>query len=138
MKRQLKYSAVFLFLMLTIGQLVAQSPGSTGSKTGSTGSKTTKAKPAPKKAAPTVEGKAIKVTLKSLAEADISIFAGKKEDLKTGQLKNFGGLSTNTLYIKENDVVCIMKDKKPVSCADVKPGTTALEVNSSGNVITKK
>jgi hypothetical protein len=91
-----------------------------------------------KKAPPTVEGKAITVTLKNLAEADISIFAGKREDLKTGQLKNFGGLSKNTLYIKENDVVCIMKDKKPVSCADVKPGTTALEVNSSANVITRK
>jgi hypothetical protein len=125
MKPKLKYCAGVFIALFLFTNIQAQTT-------------TTKSKTSTKKAAPTVEGKAVTIPIKNLAEADISIFAGKKEDLKTGQLKNFGGLSKNTLYVKVNDVVCIIKDKKPVSCADIKTGTTALEVNSSGNVITKK
>ena len=112
----------------------AQTSGTKSTKAKTT-TKTT-AKPAPK---PTVEGKAVTIPIKSNAEANVSIFAGKREDLKKPSLKILGGLSKNTLYIKENDVVCIISaEGKAVSCVDIKPGTTSLEVNSSGNVITKK
>ena len=86
----------------------------------------------------TVEGKPVTLSLKNNSEANVSIFAGKREDLKKPQLKNYGGLSKNTIYIKENDVVCIISAGKPLSCVDIKPGTTALEINSSGTVISKK
>ena len=86
----------------------------------------------------TVEGRAVTLPLKNNCEANVSVFAGKREDLKNPQLKNYGGLSKNTVFIKENDVVCIMKSSKPLSCVDIKPGITALEINSSGTVISKK
>jgi hypothetical protein len=128
-----KYIAFVLLFAMAFSGANAQT-----SNTKSTKSKTA-AKPAPKPAAPTVEGKAVSIPIKSNAEANVSIFAGKREDLKKPQLKTLGGLSKNTLYIKENDVVCIISAAgKPISCVDIKPGTTSLEVNSSGNVITKK
>ena len=86
----------------------------------------------------TVEGKAVTLSLKNNCEANVSVFAGKREDLKNPQLKNYGGLSKNTVFIKENDVVCIIKGGKPLSCADIKPGTASLAINSSGTVISKK
>ena len=125
--RRFKYIIAIIFFALIFSGAIAQSTASKPPKTSSG-----------KKAVPAKEGKEINVSLKNNAEADVSIFAGKKEDLKKPAVKTFGGLSKNTLYIRENDVVCIMKDKKPVSCVDAKPGTTSVEVNSSGNVITKK
>ena len=92
-----------------------------------------------KKTAPPLSRKDITITLINSDEHSVSIFAGAKADLKTPKLKIAGGLSTNTLYVKENDVVCIMDDShKPTGCIDVPPGTKSVQINSSGNGLTRK
>jgi len=92
-----------------------------------------------KKASPTVPGKEVTVTLKNLSEGTIAIFAGPKEELKnTLNKKTVGGLSKNTLYVRVNEVVCILDGEKTVSCAVVKESTTLLAINSSGKGITAK
>ncbi len=92
-----------------------------------------------KKASPTVPGKEVTVILKNLSEGTIAVFAGPKEELKnTLKKKTVGGLSKNTLYVRVNEVVCILNGEKTVSCAVIKESTTLLEINSSGNGITAK
>jgi hypothetical protein len=101
--------------------------------TQTTEQKTTAKKPAP------VYGKEIQVTLKNLAEGTVSVFAGPKEDLKNKtKRKTVGGLGTNTLYVRINEVVCIMNGQKTVSCTAVKATTKLLEINSSALAITEK
>jgi len=52
----------------------------------------------------------------------VSVFAGSKENLKKPTVKIVGGLSKNTLYLKQYDVVCIMSnDKKPIACTELSP-----------------
>jgi translation initiation factor IF-2 len=100
---------------------------------------TTKSKTTAKKTAPAAYGKEIQVTLKNMAEGSVAIFAGPKEDLReTTKRKTVGGLSKNTLYVRVNEVVCIVKGDKTVSCAAIKATTTQLEINSSANQITVK
>lgn len=99
---------------------------------------TTKSKTTAKKTAPAY-GKEIQVTLKNMAEGSVAIFAGPKEDLhETTKRKTVGGLSKNTLYVRVNEVVCIVKGDKTVSCAAIKATTTQLEINSSANEIMVK
>ena len=97
------------------------------------------AKATAKKAVVPAPGKEITVSVKNLAEKNIALFAGNREGLKDPAIKELGGHSTNTLYLRVNDVACIMDDKKkPKSCAEVKATTAVLEVNSSGTVILAK
>jgi hypothetical protein len=66
------------------------------------------------------------------------VYAGPKKDLFTGKYIDAGGVSTNTIYIKSGDVVCIMNDKKSVkACTDAKKGMTKIDVNASGNGFVK-
>ncbi len=81
----------------------------------------------------------IKVVVTSKCEKNVMIFAGPKENLRNPKMKEFGGLSVNTLYVKTGNAVCIMDaKKKPVSCVSIVKGTTRLEINSSGTVIEAK
>ena len=86
-------------------------------------------------------GHAVAVELKNLSEKSVTIFAGRRDELKNPKAKQkvYGGLSTNTLYVSVNEVVCIISpQEKPGSCANVKTGTTKMEVNAAGTVITAK
>jgi hypothetical protein len=92
-----------------------------------------------KHAAPAAYGKVVQFTLKNLAEGTIPIFAGPKEDLQDIQKrKTVGGLSTNKMSLRANEVVCIVNGKKTVSCGIVKPTTTQMEINISGTAIEVK
>ncbi len=129
----LKTTLVLFFSVMLIrgfAQTTTKKSTSTSSKTKTT---TTAKKPA------TVYGKEIQVTLKNLAEGTVPIFAGPKEDLKeVTKRKTVGGLSKNNLFLRVNEVVCIVKGEKTVSCAAVKATTTLLEINSSATEIIAK
>ena len=76
------------------------------------------------------------ITLKNTAATNIYVFAGPKEDIRNPRVQTYGGFSKNTLYLQVNDVVCLMtEDVKPKACTSIKPGTSAIEVNSSGTTI---
>ena len=127
-------------LILIYGSTFGQT-GTTKTTTPASKSKatSTKAKQPVKKVSPPASGKELTLTLKSLCEKDLPIFSGPRADIAKPQVKIIGGLSKNTIYVKVNEVVCIMNDKKkPVACADVKPATTTIEVNISGTGITAK
>ena len=79
------------------------------------------------------------ITLKNSAEKSVAIFAGPKEEIKDPRITVVGGSSKNTLYLKENDAVCLMTaDKHPVACTIIKPGATMVEINVSANAISSK
>lgn len=100
-----------------------------------TGNETVTEKPA----APAVAAKEVQITLRNAAEKSVAIFAGPKEEIKDPKVTVVGGLSKNTLYLKENDAVCLMTvDKRPVACTIIKPGITSVEVNLSANGISSK
>lgn len=102
------------------------------SKTSTKSSTTKKAAPAPVK-------KDVTITLKSMCEKNIMVYAGDKAGIRDLNPKPIGGLSKNTLYLKTYDVVCILKEgNKVAACAEIKPGNTYVEINSSGTVITVK
>ncbi len=87
----------------------------------------------------TPSGKPLIITLRNAAEKSVAIFAGPKEEIKDPKVNVVGGLSTNILYLKENDAVCLMTiDKRPVACTIIKPGVTSVEVNISANAISSK
>lgn len=118
--------------------VTATNAQTTTKKTTSTTQKST-SKTAAKKPVATIYGKEVQVSLKNLSEGSIAIFAGPKEDLQnTMKRKSVGGLSTNTLHVRINEVVCIVNGAKTVSCASVKTGVTQLEINISGTAITAK
>ncbi len=84
-------------------------------------------------------GKEVQITLKNSSEKSVAVFAGPKEEIKDPKIKVIGGLSKNTLYLRENDAVCLMTvDKRPVACTMIKPGITSVEVNVSANAISSK
>ncbi len=79
------------------------------------------------------------ITLRNAAEKSVAIFAGPKEEIKEPKITVVGGLSRNTLYLRENDAVCLMTvDKRPMACTIIKPGVTSVEVNVSANGISSK
>jgi hypothetical protein len=81
-----------------------------------------------------VQAKEITLTLKNDCTNHITVFAGSKKEVFDGKSQTLGGLSTNTVYLKEGDVVCIMINPKTIqACAIAKPGTTKVEINASGN-----
>jgi hypothetical protein len=100
----------------------------------------TGAKQPVKRTAPAI-GNSVAIELKNLCEKSVTIFAGRRADLKAPKAKQkvYGGLSTNTLYVSVNEVVCIINaQEKPTSCVDVKAGKAQMEVNTAGTVITTK
>jgi|GEM_PF-5524735 len=101
-------------------------------------SKTPAKTPTTKKAAPAPVKKDVTITLKSMCEKNVMVYAGDKAGIRNPTAKAIGGLSKNTLYLKTYDVVCILKEEKPASCAEIKPGNTYVEINISGTVITVK
>ncbi|HWB64409.1 MAG TPA: hypothetical protein VG603_12915 [Chitinophagales bacterium] len=120
-----------------MAQGTAKKSGSAKSNTSKTAQKAPTKKPTP----PPPPVKPITVSLKNLCEKAVPIFAGPKEGLKDphSKIKILGGLSTNKLYIKTSDVVCILNAQdKPVSCTNVSENTTVVELNSSGTIITAK
>lgn len=101
----------------------------------------TKATAAPEmpSAPATLVGKDVVITLKNSSERPIAIFAGPKENIREPKIFTYGGLSSNKLYLHENEVVCLMTvDKRPTSCTVLKPGITSVEVNTSGNSVAGK
>jgi len=124
--------ALFFSVILVSGfaQTTTKKSTSTSSKSKTT---TTAKKPA------TVYGKEVQVTLKNMAEGTVAIFAGPKEDLReVTKRKTVGGLSKNNLFLRVNEVVCIVKGEKTVSCVSVKATTTLLEINSSATELIAK
>ena len=96
-------------------------------------------KPAEKPAAPEVVTPIIHVTIKNTSERSVVFFAGDRKELKTPKVQTCGGLSKNTIDLHTSDVVCLISPEyKPVGCAFLKPETTVIEINSSGNNITSK
>jgi hypothetical protein len=94
---------------------------------------------APAKHTAPVYGKEVQFTLKNLAEGTVPIFAGPKEDMKDIlKRKTVGGLSTNKMFLRVNEVVCILKGEKTVACGVVKSNTTQMEINSSATAIEVK
>lgn len=86
-----------------------------------------------------VANKPLIITLKNSAEKSVAIFAGPKEEIRDPRITVVGGSSKNTLYLKENDAVCLMTaDKHPVACTIIKPGATMVEINVSANAISSK
>ncbi len=87
--------------------------------------------------APVQANKEVTITIKNTCEKGVAVFAGPKEEIREPKLNTYGGLSTNKVYIKENDVVCLMtNEKKPIACTIVKPGMTTVEVNTSATGVT--
>ena len=81
----------------------------------------------------------LQVTLKNTAATNIYVFAGPKEEIRTPRVVTYGGYSKNTIYVKLNDVVCLMNaEVKPTACTVIKPGVNTVEVNSGGNGISSK
>lgn len=79
------------------------------------------------------------VTVKNSSERSIAIFAGPKEEIRDPRLRTYGGLSSNSVYVRPNDVVCLMSgEKKPIACTIIKSETTVVEVNSSATAVTGK
>ncbi len=88
---------------------------------------------------PKVQGKEVTIVLKNSAEKSVAVFAGPKEEIRNPKITPVGGLSSNKLYIRENDVVCIMTaENTPKACAIAKPGITSIEINSSATTISGK
>ena len=139
MKTGIKFLVVAFSICFFFNSACAQTTA-TPKTTSKTSSKTsTKSKTTTKKPSPPPPGKDITITLSNADEHSVSYFAGARTDLKTPKVKIAGGLSTNTLYVKENYVVCIMdNNKKPTACTDVPPGTKTVQINSSGNGISHK
>jgi hypothetical protein len=95
--------------------------------------------PAPNNSSTTPVNQEKTVIVKNTSEKSIAVFAGPKEGIREPRLNTYGGLSSNKVYVKVNDVVCLMTDdKKPIACAIVKPETTSVEVNVSATGVTAK
>jgi hypothetical protein len=137
--KAIKYTVLLFITCFLAIQIDAQS-GTTAKPAAKSSTSKTGTKSSAKKSTP-APVKPITISVHNACERDVIIFAGGKVDLKNPKprQKILGGLSTNTLYLKTSDLVCIMTDKgKNVSCADIKAGMTKVEINISGNVITGK
>ncbi len=99
---------------------------------------TSKSKTHSKKPSAPAPVKEVTVILHNDSEGTVSVFAGHKEDLKEPKLTIVGGKSDNRLYLKTNDVVCIISKGKTVACAGIKSSTTKLSISLSGQEIMEK
>lgn len=124
---------LFVFVALSIatensfGQTTKAKTKTSSKKTTSTKAKTV-----------TAPARDITITLQNDHEGSVMVFAGHKEDLKNPRLTAMGGLTKNKLYLKTNDVVCIVVNGKPTACAEVKPTTVTLKINASATQISQK
>jgi hypothetical protein len=86
------------------------------------------------KAPAVAQSKELTLTLKNDCKNHINIFAGSRKEVFGGKSQMIGGQSTDTIYINEGDVICIMNDPKTIqACSIAKPGMTKVEINPSGN-----
>lgn len=131
----MKTLSLVLFLSFLLLESSAQT---TKTKTTAKKTTTTKSKAPVKKAPAPVVIKDVTVNLHNEGEGTISVFAGHKEDLKNPKLTIIGGLSNNKLYLKTNDVVCIINKGKAMACASIKSSTVSLSINSSATEIHEK
>lgn len=87
----------------------------------------------------TTPGKEVTITLKNTSEKPVAIFAGPKEGIRDPKVMAVGGMSLNKLYLRENEVVCLVTvDKRPTACASIKPGMTSVEINTAATTVTGK
>ena len=85
-----------------------------------------------------IEPKDITLSIKNSCGAIINLYAGPKKDVFNGSSQQLGGHSTNSLYLKEGDMVCIMKEPKVIqACTQARAGMTKVEINPSGNGFVK-
>jgi hypothetical protein len=90
------------------------------------------------KAPAVTDAKEITLTLKNDCANHLSIFAGSKKEVFDGKSQPIGGKSSDVLYLREGDVVCIMTDPKTIqACVIAKEGMSKAEINSSGNGFVK-
>jgi len=83
---------------------------------------------------PPARGKEVTIAVKNTSGKGIAIFAGPREEIRDPKLSSFGGMSTNKVYVRENDAVCLMtSERKPIACVIIKPGMTTVEVNVAAN-----
>lgn len=132
----LKYSLIAAVVTLLFLDIQAQ----TQQKETTTHKTSTKVKTTAKKPAPAAPVKEITISLKNMAERPVAIFVGEKAELRDPKIKEVGGLTTNTIYVKTNQVVCVMsKDgKKVMACSNVRAGNTYMEVNNAATAISVK
>lgn len=79
-----------------------------------------------------------KIELKNGSERKVLFYAGQKAEIFSGKRQSISGVSTNQLYLVSGDIFCILKDDKTTqSCTAIKPETTKIEINSSGNGFVK-
>ncbi len=86
-------------------------------------------------------GTTVAMGLKNLCQKPVIIYAGPKDELTNPgpREKVYEGLSTNTIYVSINEVVCIMHESgKPVACVDVMAGEAEMEIDGSGTAISTK
>ncbi|MES2621813.1 MAG: hypothetical protein V4615_13265 [Bacteroidota bacterium] len=120
---------LLLVMFLITGANAQTTTKKTSTKTKSTKSKTaapvSKSTPVP-----------VTITLTSKCERNLMIFSGPKENLRDPKMRQIGGLSVNMLYLKTNQVVCIMDaKKKPASCVTVTKQMSKLETNNAGTAL---
>ncbi len=128
----------FKLAVLLMGVMVTQVTLAQNTKAKTTPKEPGKQAPVKRTPAPAAKVE-VTVTLKNLAEANVAVYAGDKEGIRAPKVRVLGGRSTNVIYLKTGDVVCIVNDsKKAVSCAEIKAGTTTVEVNASGTVVTSR
>jgi hypothetical protein len=85
------------------------------------------------------QGEEVVIDVKNTSGKSVGIYAGPKEGIRDPHVQSFGGLSTNKVYVKLNDVICLMNpDKTPKACMIVKPGVTMAEVTEAANSIVAK
>jgi hypothetical protein len=85
-----------------------------------------------------VKAKEVSLVIKNSCERHIMLYAGNKKEVFSGKSQSLGGLGTNTLYLMEGDVVCIMNDPKNIqACSVIKDGLAKVEINKSGNGFVK-
>ena len=135
MKNLLKVTALMLLICFALSYVQAQELASL-STGGYPEARATTEKPA----APAANvGTPVTLVIKNGCEKPMVVFAGPKEEIRTPKVQTYGGLSKNTVYLQTNDVICLMTtDYKPTACTNIKPGSTTIEINTSGNAISSK
>ena len=85
-----------------------------------------------------IQAKDITLSIKNSSGYNINLYSGPKKDVFNGRSQQLGGHSNNSLYLKEGDLVCIMKDPKTIqACTQARAGMTKVEINPSGNGFVK-
>lgn len=85
-----------------------------------------------------IEPKDITLSIKNSCGTVINIYAGPKKEVFNGKSQALGGHSTNALYLKESDMICIMSAPKTIqACTQARAGMTKVEINPSGNGFVK-